>query len=55
MSAPVSIKAQQLTRRIMWVIVRCIILHSDGLEPGLVTGRNEVTYGKWIPDIQTIK
>lgn len=39
----------------MWVIVRCIILHSDGLEPGLVTGRNEVTYGKWIPDIQTIK
>lgn len=35
--------------RIMGVIVCCIILHSDCLGPSLVTGRNEVAYGKWIP------
>lgn len=46
LSAPIRVKAQQLTCRIMWVIVCCIILHSDCLGSGLVTGRNEVTCGK---------
>lgn len=34
----------------MGVTVCGIILHSGCLGPGLVTARNEVTYGKWIPD-----
>lgn len=39
----------------VWIILRwltCALFYpADRLRPGLVADRNEVTYGKWIPDI----
>lgn len=43
---------------VAWIILcclTCIILHWDCLRPGLVADGNEVTYGKWFPDIVAIK
>lgn len=40
---------------VVWLILGCLtcaLFYTVGcLRPGLVGDRNEVTYGKWIPDI----